>query len=246
MPGPAHDTAGTGAGPAASFTSPVAAAINHLLQSASWARERLKPFSGKTVQFTVAPFSVALAIRDNGEASPLRIARPRDTLAERPVAGTGAAARYPQTAGFASNESARPCDAVFTLTPGVALRLLASDKNAWQEVQMSGDTELAREVLFVAQNVRWDAEEDLSRVFGDILAHRMAQAASDLKRWPLQAADSIARSAAAYWTDEQPLIATRHDVERFVREVDALRDDVARFEKRLQQMMSRQDAKTAK
>ena len=35
-------------------------------------------------------------------------ARPRDTLAERPVAGTGAKARYPQTAGFASNESARP------------------------------------------------------------------------------------------------------------------------------------------
>src|SRR3972149_9443671 len=37
-------------------------------------------------------------------------ARPRDTLAERPVAGTGAMARYPQTAGFASNESARPRD----------------------------------------------------------------------------------------------------------------------------------------
>lgn len=34
-------------------------------------------------------------------------ARPRDTLAERPVAGTGAKARCPQTAGFASNESAR-------------------------------------------------------------------------------------------------------------------------------------------
>jgi flagella synthesis protein FlgN len=33
---------------------------------------------------------------------------PRDTLAERPVAGTGAQARYPQTAGFAGNESARP------------------------------------------------------------------------------------------------------------------------------------------
>jgi len=34
-------------------------------------------------------------------------ARPRDTLAKRPVAGTGAKARCPQTAGFASNESAR-------------------------------------------------------------------------------------------------------------------------------------------
>ena len=35
---------------------------------------------------------------------------PRDTLAERPVAGTGAKARYPQAAGFTGNESARPRD----------------------------------------------------------------------------------------------------------------------------------------
>jgi ubiquinone biosynthesis protein UbiJ len=114
--------------------------------------------------------------------------------------------------------------------------MLASDQNAWQDVQTSGDTELAREILFIAQNLHWDAEEDLSRVFGDIVAHRMVQAAGDLKHWQQQATDSIARSAAAYWTDEQPLIATRHDVERFVREVDALRDDVARAEKRIERL----------
>jgi flagella synthesis protein FlgN len=34
--------------------------------------------------------------------------RPRDTLAECQVAGTGAQARYPQTAGIAGNGSARP------------------------------------------------------------------------------------------------------------------------------------------
>src|SRR3989304_6819817 len=107
MPGPAPDAAGAGAGLAAIFTAPAAAAINHLLRSASWARERLKPFCGKTVQFTLAPFSVALAIGNNGEVSDAA-AGPRDTLAERPVAGTGAEARCPQTAGFARNESARP------------------------------------------------------------------------------------------------------------------------------------------
>lgn len=204
MPGPAHDAAGAGAGLAASFTSPIAAAVNHLLRGAPWACERLIPFAGKTAHFSLTPFAVALTIHDSGEV-------------ENAVAGTGA-------------------DASFTLTPGVALRVLTADKNAWQDVQMSGDTELAREILFVAQNLRWDAEEDLSRVFGDIIAHRMVQAASGLKNWQRQAADSIARSAAAYWTDEQPLIATRHDVERFVHGVDALRDDVARVEKRIERL----------
>ena len=124
-------------------------------------------------------------------------------------------------------------DASFALTPGVALRILAADPLAWREVQVSGDTELAREILYVAQHLRWDAEEDLSRVFGDIVAHRMVRAARDHKHWQRQAGGDLARSAAAYWTDEQPLLATRPDVERFVRDVDALRDDVARAEKRI-------------
>ena len=208
MSGPAHDAADAGAGLAAILTPPVAAAINHLLRSASWARERLKPFAGKTARFSLAPFAVTLAIRASGEVE--------------------------------DSTPASAADAGFTLTPGIMLRMLAADNNAWQEVRVSGDIAFAREILFVAQNLRWDIEADLSRVFGDIAAHRMAQAGSNLKRWKHQAADSFARSAVAYWTEEQPLIAARHDVERFVREVDVLRDDVARFEKRLQHLMSRQ------
>jgi ubiquinone biosynthesis protein UbiJ len=46
---------------------------------------------------------------------------------------------------------------------------------------------------------------------------------------------------AAYWTEEQPLVAAKPDVERFVREVDTLRDDVARLEKRIEQLL-KQDA----
>jgi ubiquinone biosynthesis protein UbiJ len=207
MSGPAHDAADAGAGLAAIFTPPVAAAINHLLRSASWARERLKPFAGKTARFSLAPFAVTLAIRASGEVE--------------------------------DSTTANAADAGFTLTPGITLRMLAADNNAWQGVRVSGDIAFAREILFVARNLRWDIEADLSRVFGDIAAHRMAQAGSNLKRWQHQTADSIARSAVAYWTEEQPLIAARHDVERFVREVDVLRDDVARFEKRLQHLMNR-------
>jgi ubiquinone biosynthesis accessory factor UbiJ len=127
-------------------------------------------------------------------------------------------------------------DAKFTLTPGIALRVLGGDASAWRAVEAEGDTALAREILVIAQNLRWDAEEDLSRLFGDIVAHRMVLAANELKRWQRDTADSFARSAAAYWTEEQPLIATRQDVERYVRDVDALRDDIARIEKRIEQL----------
>jgi len=181
---------------------PLAGAVNHLLEGASWARERLKPFAGRTARFHLAPFTVTLAILATGEVE------------DAPADGAA--------------------DATFTLTPGLALRVVGADPDAWREIDASGDTELGREILFIAQNLRWDVEEDLSRLFGDIAAHRMVQAARGLERWGRETADSFARSAAAYWTEEQPLIARRADVERFNREVDRLRDDVERLAKRME------------
>jgi ubiquinone biosynthesis protein UbiJ len=191
------------AAPGFGFAPPTAAALNHVLKSASWARERLRPFAGKIARLAVAPFTITLTILESGEV--------------------------------ANATSATAPDATFTLTPGVALRMLAADPDAWQQVVVTGDTALAREILYIAQNLQWDVEEDLSRVFGDVAAHRMVKTAKGLRRWQRDSADGLARAAAAYWTEERPLIAGKQDVERFIREVDNLRDDVARLEKRVEQ-----------
>lgn len=129
-------------------------------------------------------------------------------------------------------------DASFTLAPGIALRVLAADPLAWQSVGVGGDTALTREILYVAQNLRWDIEEDLSHIFGDIAAHRMVRAAEAVTGWQRDSAASLTRAAAAYWTEERPLLTARRDVERFVQEVDNLRDDVARIEKRIEQFIT--------
>ena len=44
-------------------------------------------------------------------------------------------------------------------------------------VQIEGDVQLAAEVAWLADNLRWDVEEDLARVLGDVPAHSLAQAA---------------------------------------------------------------------
>lgn len=130
-----------------------------------------------------------------------------------------------------------PPDVTIRLTPGIALRLAARDEAAWKEVAISGDTEFAEALNYVCRNLRWDAEEDLARVFGDIVAHRMVQTGETLQQWSTQATDNLARSFAEYWTEEQPLIAHAGDVEKFNREVDRLRDDLARLEKRLDNLL---------
>jgi len=125
-------------------------------------------------------------------------------------------------------------DITTRLTPGILLRLAARDETVWNDIAVEGDAAFAAALNGIARHLRWDVEEDLSRVFGDIAAHRMVDTGRKLANWGQQGADNLARSFTEYWTEERPLIATRADVEQFNREVDALRDDVARLEKRVE------------
>lgn len=43
-------------------------------------------------------------------------------------------------------------------------------------VQIEGDVQLAAEVAWLAENLRWDLEEDLARLLGDVPAHTLADA----------------------------------------------------------------------
>jgi ubiquinone biosynthesis accessory factor UbiJ len=57
----------------------------------------------------------------------------------------------------------------------LAQRVLAGDKPG---VDIQGDVQLAAEVAWLVDNVRWDVEEDLSRVVGDATAHTLSKMAS--------------------------------------------------------------------
>jgi len=200
------------ANPSTAFESAAAGFINHLLRAASWARDELKSYTGRTARIEVAPFAFSLTVLESGEIGP--------AAADAILAVT------------------------VKLTPGLMLRLAARDEKAWQEMDITGDTDFASAIHHVARNLRWDVEEDLGRVFGDVVAHRMAAAGRTVQRWGEEAADNTARSFAEYWTEEQPLIAARRDLDEFSRAVDQLRDDTARLEKRLDNHMNRQGAKT--
>jgi len=126
-----------------------------------------------------------------------------------------------------------------TLTPGVMLRVLAREESVWNEIPVTGDADFATVLNHVWRNLRWDFEEDLAQLFGDIAAHRMVETGKKLDQWRAQSFDSVARNLAEYWTEEAPLIARSREVEQFGRDVDRLRDDAARLEKRLELLQSR-------
>lgn len=101
---------------------------------------------------------------------------------------------------------------------------------------IEGSAEFAEALGFVIRNLRWDAEEDLSKVVGDIAAHRMVSTTREFAAWQQQAARNFGENLAEYFTEEQPLIARRIAITDFSADIDRLRDDVARLEKRLQRL----------
>ncbi len=122
------------------------------------------------------------------------------------------------------------------LSPFLLPRLAARDESAFREVEMQGDMELAGEVAFLAKNLRWDLEEDLSKVVGDAAAHRAVSTAKAAASWGKEASERLAAGAAEYITEEKPLVATRVKVEDFLAGVTELRDSVERLAKRIERL----------
>ena len=58
---------------------------------------------------------------------------------------------------------------------GLAQSLMRGEKPA---VRIEGDVQLAAEVSWLTEHVRWDIEEDLARLIGDVPAHTLSQLAA--------------------------------------------------------------------
>lgn len=129
-------------------------------------------------------------------------------------------------------------DATFRFSPAVALRILGRDESAFRDVAVSGDADFAQAIEFVIRHARWDAEEDLARVFGDIAAHRITAGAREVMRLQARAAQSLAHNLADYLVEERAIIVRRREIEAFVREVDTLRDDAERLAQRISRLAS--------
>ena len=123
-----------------------------------------------------------------------------------------------------------------SLPAATPLLALQGKDAVMRAARIEGSAEFAETLGFVIRNLRWDAEEDLSRVFGDIAAHRIVSGTREFAAWQQQAAQNFAENLAEYFTEEQPMIAHQADIARFSSDIDRLRDDVARLEKRLQKL----------
>ncbi len=184
------------------LNNPLISAINHLLQTESWAREALAPHTGKSARLSLPPVDLDITVLPDGRLA--------------------AAEGDPETR--------------IRATP---FALIKSLEGEMAEIGIEGDVAFAKALSFLLRNLRWDYEADLARLTGDILAHRIAGAASALFSWQKKAAWNLLGNLAEYWTEERPLLAKSGDIARFLGDVDAIRDDAARLEKRIEKLEGR-------
>ena len=137
---------------------------------------------------------------------------------------------------IASRDAA--ADVSMTAKPSLLPRLAAGDEAAFRETRFEGDAEFAQEIAYLARHLEWDVEEDLSKAVGDIVAHRFMAGARDLRAWSKDARQRLGENFKEYLTEERPALVPRRDAQEFLHDVDALRDDVARLEKRINRLAS--------
>ena len=96
-----------------------------------------------------------------------------------------------------------------------------------------GDTPLADELRFLARHLRWDAEEELSRIVGDVAAQRLASGLHALVRWQRDAAERLTETAADYASDERRALVRRPELQQLADDLARLREALAALEQRI-------------
>jgi ubiquinone biosynthesis protein UbiJ len=122
---------------------------------------------------------------------------------------------------------------VITLKPDAPAALLRGEEHFMHAVEVAGNAKLADAVMLLVRNLRWDYEEDLSRVVGDVAAHRLADAARGFAAWQKDAAQRLAEAFADYATEESRLLVRRAELDALAGAAARLRDGVERLEQRI-------------
>ena len=106
------------------------------------------------------------------------------------------------------------------------------------DVDLTGDAATAQRFQKLLGLAQPDIEEELSRVIGDVAAHRIAEIARGVGKWARDARSTMGGNIREYLEEESREVPTRYEVDRFAKQVGTLRDDVERIAARLNRFES--------
>lgn len=134
-------------------------------------------------------------------------------------------------------------DVLIKGTPTNFIKMLASSKDKKgtlpTDMQIIGDIGLAQRFQEIMQSVEIDLEEPLSKWVGDSMAYQIGKFIRGTTRFATNTSKTLANDMSEYLRFEINMLPDDLLVEEFNKEVDVLRDDVDRFEQRLNKLEKR-------
>jgi ubiquinone biosynthesis protein UbiJ len=185
--------------------------INHVLGSEPWASAELARHAGKTILLQLPLGNLSFEIKPDG-----LLAISKETEAPSLTLEVSAKA-LGDLAG--SSGSLR--------------------EQAFKAVKITGDADLAQLLGRLAGQLRWEYEEDLSRLVGDASANFAVRQAKKFVSATRSAATDLLDNVVEYVSEEKKVLLNKRDFMVRKSELSELRESVDRMEKRIQLLEQR-------
>ena len=198
--------------PIPSFLAPAslcAGAFNQLLRREEWARERLSRYAGKTVRFVVGRTTLALTLQSTGYTEPSDPAIVPDVTLTIPAQKLG------QLPGVLRTRDSREIAAL---------------------MHVEGDAGLAQVVSDLARELRWDIEDDLAGVVGDVAALRLVNGFKSFVGATQVSAERLAGNLGEYLSEESHMILGRPAYEEWRTRLLAIQSRLDSLEQRVSRL----------
>ncbi len=201
-------------------------AVNHVLRQQSWARDRLLSHRGKSVRLGIdGSFPLAFL-------APNLMTRIGDDglLEEATSSKLGNERSAPKAGGRVI------ADVSLWLKPSLDAMfsgLRTGPAGLSSHLRVEGDVLLAGVMGELAQHLRWDFEEDLSRVVGDAAAHRTVAGAQRVAARLNDSQQRVESTTVQWLTVESAFLVDRASWTEFRTQLDELNATINRLQARL-------------
>ena len=198
--------------------------INHVLAGEPWASAELAKHAGKAIALEMPFGRFAVQITNSG-------------LLE--------AVRHADSTEISDGEAVPPIRTalVLTISSQALSSLLTSSgpirENAFKSVTIAGDADLAQLLGRLAGQLRWEYEEDLSKIIGDAPAHFAVAQGKKIASAGKAAGRDLLENAVEYLSEEKKVLLNQRDFAIHKNQLMELRDSVERLDKRITLLQQR-------
>lgn len=196
-------------------------ALNHLVKQEAWAHDLLRRHEGKLICLDLPIGKMHFLIQGG-------------YFAKDDTTNTAG-----EEIGAEQNVIVQP-SVSFQVSQEAIWAFLSNGKTgALKHVKIAGDVDFASDLNQLANNLHWELEEDLSKLFGDAIANKLTQESKMMFVQGQSAIADLQKGVRDYLVNEKNALVGSHDLDRLKSELRTLRDDVERTEKRIERLLQK-------